>query len=669
MKSGQGEGRFIVPENRFYNLTIFMTKAKTNSIKHSYSDLILRKGEGTRSHELSSQTHLEKTGLELLDGIRKGSHQAKDVYKRIMLEPEVMEVAYRKVSKKKGAMTAGIDGVTLDGMSRKRLNQILLELKSHSFNFKPARREYIPKANGKSRPLGIPCPRDKIVQQSMAMILEAVFEKHFLKSSNGFRPRKGCHTALKQISRWNAIDWFIEGDIKSYFETIDHHILKQLIYDKIPDQQFIELYWKAVRAGYVEFKSGKKIDATIGTPQGSIVSPVLANIYLHQLDLYMEKKQKKSLVSGKTSKSFKPYKKLHSRIHTLYKKIKRNKSLPNAEDKLELQQIIKKRSQTPSTIQAEGYRIYYVRYADDFLVGINGNLKQATEIRQNIGMFLEKELKLTMSEEKTKLTNSKQKALFLGTVIYRPHSRTNNQKSIIKYKSTSKRRYRCRTPAARLSLNIPIQRVILKLQNQGMCKVEDWLQGKFIPTAKTAWMNHDLKTIIEKYNSILRGYRNYYSFSDNFARMQVIQFIIQHSCAKTIMRKNKLHSRAQVFKKYGSNIKVKLNEDKSISLKILPGHKRTGKFLINPPDPLETVYYNLRSNSPLNKSCYICDSIENIEIHHIKKLDGPTSGNMIDTMKALNRKQLPVCIQCHANIHKGLYDGINLKQLANKRKI
>lgn len=563
-----------------------MTPLNYNKLrKHSYSDLILRKGEGIRLHKSSGQTHLRLSkdlfGLELLDGIRKGSHQAKDVYKRIMLSPEVIEVAYLKISKNKGAMTPGIDGETFDGTSRKRLNQITMELSNHSFEFKPARREYIPKANGKLRPLGIACPRDKIVQQAMAMIFEAVFEKQFLESSHGFRPHKGCHSALKQVSRWNAIDWFIEGDIKSYFDTIDHHILKDLIFAQIPDQQFIELYWKAVRAGYVEMKSGKKIDAMVGTPQGSIVSPVLANIYLHPLDLYMEKLCQESLDSGKTSKPFQPYFKLHSRIHTLYKKIERNQS-PNPGDGLELLESIKKRSLIPSKIQGEGYRIYYVRYADDFLVGVNGNRGTATEIRQRIGILLEKELKLTMSEEKTKLTQSKMKALFLGSEIYRPSSRTNNQKNIMKYNPTNKRRYRSRIPAAKLVLNIPLYKIVSKLEHQGICKVNDWQQGLIIPTAKTAWLNLDLKTIVEKYNSILRGYRNFYSFANNFSRMQLIQFIIQHSCAKTIMRKKKLNSRAQVFKKYGKNITVKLNMEKSISLILLPGHKRTGKFFDQP---------------------------------------------------------------------------------------
>jgi nicotine oxidoreductase len=630
-----------------------------------YNSLILRKGEGTRSHKSLSCSHLENSGLESLNEIRNCTTPVKNVYKRVMLSPEVLEVAYLKISKNKGAMTPGTDGDTLDGTSRQRLNKIILELKDHTFEFKPARREYIPKANGKLRPLGIPSPRDKIVQQAMTMILEAVFEKHFSNTSHGFRPGRGCHTALKQVASWNAIDWFIEGDIQSDFDTIDHHILSDLISAKIQDQQFLELYWKAVRAGYVETKSGKKIDVTVGTPQGSIVSPICANIYLHSLDTYMENITIESRGSGKTSKSFKPYLKLHSRVHTLYRKREREQ-IPNIKDDTELREVLNKRSLMPSTIQGEGYRVYYVRYADDFLVGINGTRNKATQIREDIRALLEKTLKLTLSESKTKLTHSRSKSskvLFLGTEIYRPHSRTNNQKSAKKYNPKLKRRYKSRIPAAKLSLNIPLERVIKKLSNQGMCKIEDWNQGKISPTAKTAWMNLPLALIVEKYNSVLRGYRNFYSFADNKSRMQFIQYIVQHSCAKTICRKNKLHSRAQVFKKYGSNIKVNDERGKPKSLNLHKGHKRTGKFLINPPDPLDVVYHSLRSNSPYDKSCTICNASENIEMHHVRKLGGKTRGNMIDTMKALNRKQRPVCAVCHANIHKGIYDGISLKRL------
>ena len=638
-----------------------------NSNKSPYNSLILRKGEGIRFHNSHSKTDLEKfSGLVALSELRKGTLCTENVYKRILLDPDILETAYNKISKNMGALTPGTDKITLDGTSRKSLEKISLELKSHAYEFKPARREYIPKANGKLRPLGIPSPRDKIVQQAMVMILEAVFEKHFLESSHGFRPNKGCHTALKQVSRWSGVSWFIEGDIKSYFDTIDHHILANFIKTKIHDQQFLELYWKAVRAGYVESKSGKKIDSTVGTPQGSIVSPILANIYLHRLDLLMNKIRTESQQSGKTSKPNKRYIKLHSRAHTLYKRMRRTEN-HNQKDKEELRKVIAERGKLPSTVRAEGYRVYYVRYADDFLVGITGTRAKANQIRQTIGNFLEKELKLTMSEDKTKLTeatNKLSKAHFLGTEIYRNQSRTYDQKSVRKYYAAKERKFVGRIGNSKISLLIPIRRVVIRLEEQNMCRIDDWNQGKIVPTAKTAWINLEPQKIVDKYNMVLLGYRNFYSFADNRNRMQLIQFIIQHSCAKTLGRKLSLKTRALVFKKYGTRLAVTKGDK---ALKLLKSHKRTGVFKVNPPDPLEAVYYSLRSNSPLNKSCFICDSTEDIEIHHIRKLQGKTRGNMIDVMKALNRKQIPVCHTCITNIHRGIYDGVSLKKLLSQK--
>lgn len=275
------------------------------TINRLCNSLILRKGEGIRFYTSQSKADLTQSnyaGLAALSELRLETTQGpvKNVYKRVIIKVDVLETAYRKISTNKGAMTPGTDQDTLDGTSRLSLSKMAQELKDHQYKFKPSRREYIPKANGKLRPLGIPSPKDKIVQQAMAMVLEAVFEPHFTPQSHGFRPNKGCHTALQQVSRWSAVDWFIEGHIKSDFDTIDHHILANLIGQKIHDQEFIELYWKTVRAGYVETRSNRKIDATIGTPQGSIVSPILANIYLHKLDQYMDTLCHQSSNSGKT---------------------------------------------------------------------------------------------------------------------------------------------------------------------------------------------------------------------------------------------------------------------------------------------------------------------------------------------------------------------------------
>jgi nicotine oxidoreductase len=634
-------------------------------IEPLYNPLTLEKGKGTRFHKSLSNAHLPN-GLAALKELREGTLDTKHVYKHILINRDILEVAYNKISKNKGANTPGTDTLTLDGVSRKVLDRISLELKNHSYEFKPARREYIPKANGKLRPLGIPSPRDKIVQQAMVLILEAVWEKLFLNSSHGFRPNRGCHTALKQVERWTGIDWFIEGDIKSYFDTIDHHILANLIKEKIHDQPFLELYWKAVRAGYVEMKNDKKIDSTLGTPQGSIISPILSNIYLHELDCELKHMIEESQTSGNPSKPFKPYLKLHSRVHTLYKRAARSKKNWSSEDAENLRQTLIQRAKLPAVIKGPGYRIHYVRYADDFLVGLKAKRAKAFEIRQAIDVFLRNKLNLSLNLEKTKLTDAKRKkskALFLGTEIYRNVSRTNNQKFVMKYNPKLKRRFLSRISCGKLSLLMPVERIVKKLSNQRMCRVDDWKQGKVVPTAKTAWMNLPLAGIIMKYNSVLLGYRNFYSFAANRNRMQLIQFIIQHSCAKTIGRKMRIKTRSKVFKTYGRYLKVP-GETKPLSLKLLKSHKKTGRFLINPPDPLDVVYHSLRSKSLLNKSCVICNSAENIEIHHIKRLRGQIKGNMIETMRALNRKQIPVCQACHRNIHKGIYDGKSLKKLS-----
>jgi len=514
-------------------------------------------------------------------------------------------------------MTPGVDDETLDGVSETTIRETISQLKDHSFKFRPSGRRpgNIPKTNGKTRPLGIPSPRDKIVQQVMVMLLEAIWDSDknpiFLDSSHGFRRGRGTHTALKKISRWSGIRWFIEGDIKSYFDTIDHHRLEQLLKRKIDDKRFLDLYWKAVRAGYVEVREGRKIDAIVGTPQGSVLSPILSNIYLHELDVLMENKMEGSLQSGPTSVPNKEYIKLHSRAHTIYRKMNKGASITARGSEMDkLKSLIKERSKVPSRARGSGYRLYYVRYADDFLIGVNGSLERTKLLKEEINKFLGEQLSLTMSWEKTKITSAQDdKLIFLGAEIHRPSSRKGDTK-VIK-KKMGGREYSSRISANRLSLRIPVKEVTERLSNQGLCIIKNYDRGEITPMGKTAWINLPLYDIVLRYNSILQGLINFYSFADNRPRLQLFQFIIQHSCAKLIARKLNLHSRAKVFKKYGNNILIKDQEgskEKSISLKISSSYLPIRKFMINPPDPLETVYYGLRSRSILHKECLICSS-------------------------------------------------------------
>lgn len=233
-------------------------------------------------------------------------------------------------------------------------------LKDQSFQFKPVRRELIPKPNGKMRPLGIPSPRDKIIQEVMKSILEVIYEPIFSDSSHGFRPTRGCHSALKEISRWNGATWAIEGDIKGYFDNVDHTILSQMLKERIKDQRFIDLYWKLVKAGYV--RNGKLTHNSLGVPQGGVISPVLSNIYLDKLDKFIEELKLEGTPKEKRTTGVSPeYQRMTRKIKHLNDSYSTN---PSLETLKEIKVLRALRSKIPSRVGI-GYRINYVRYADD----------------------------------------------------------------------------------------------------------------------------------------------------------------------------------------------------------------------------------------------------------------------------------------------------------------
>jgi group II intron reverse transcriptase/maturase len=259
-------------------------------------------------------------------------------------------------------MTPGTDKETLDGISKDYFKKLSKSLIEESFQFKP--RVYIPKANGKMRPLGIPSPRDKIVQKTMAIILNAIYEPNFLDSSHGFRPNRSCHTCMAQIAKWSGTKLAIEGDIKGFFDNTDHHVLASLLEKKVEDQQFMDLYWKLVKAGYVE--EGVKRDSLLGVPQGGLISPILSNIYLHEFDIFME-----TLIEKHHDKrpdvtiGFKEYAKITRRIQILRKKMAKMNDLDlKHEINNETRTLIKQRQKMTSR-RIAGIRLRYVRYADD----------------------------------------------------------------------------------------------------------------------------------------------------------------------------------------------------------------------------------------------------------------------------------------------------------------
>jgi|AGFS01.1.fsa_nt_gi Retron-type reverse transcriptase len=225
--------------------------------------------------------------LETLGNLAKQGKRINGLF-RLMTDPYLWVQAYVNIYPNKGVVTPGVNGTSLDGMSYKRIRDLILVVKSGKYHFSPARRVLIPKSNGKSRPLGIPEGNDKVVQEVIRMILEKIYEPIFSNDSHGFRNGRSCHTALTQVKeKWTGMKWIINMDIKGYFDNIDHDVLMSLLEKYIDDKRFLTLIRFMLKAGYME--DWKFIESYSGSPQGNHASPILANIYLHELDEFMEK--------------------------------------------------------------------------------------------------------------------------------------------------------------------------------------------------------------------------------------------------------------------------------------------------------------------------------------------------------------------------------------------
>ena len=334
---------------------------------------------------------------------------------RYMLRPDIYFLAYKNLYANRGASTPGVDeSDTADGFGEEKINRIIEALRDGSYEPKPVRRVYIEKKNGKKRPLGLPTFTDKLVQEVLRMILEAIYEPIFCKHSHGFRPKRSCHTALEEISReFNGIRWFIEGDIRGCFDNIDHHVLIARIGDKVKDARIIQLLWKFLRAGYLE---DWQYNATYsGTPQGGIISPLLANIYLHELDKFVLKLKKEFDAPGKKQYTAE-YNHARGQVYSWSKKLKKLKKENSEQRKQKYRQWRKARKimlRTPTKSQTDKV-IKYVRYADDFLIGVNGNREECQKIKQTIREFMVNELHMELSEEKTLITHSNEVARFVN---------------------------------------------------------------------------------------------------------------------------------------------------------------------------------------------------------------------------------------------------------------
>ena len=589
-------------------------------------------------------------------------------YKRLyrnLYNPEFFLLAYERIQAKPGNMTAGNDGNTIDGMSMKRIDSLIQKLKDFSYQPKPARRTYIPKANGKMRPLGIPAFDDKLVQEVVRMILESIYEPTFQNSSHGFRPKRSCHTALQYIKRnYTGVKWFVEGDIKGCFDNVDHHVLVRILRRRIKDEYFISLIWKFLKAGYME--DWVYHNTYSGTPQGSLISPILANIYLNELDVFMAK-YAESFNCGKGRKINPAYKKPLDVRRGKQEWLKRNSTKISEEKRqkvmAEIQELNNYLSIVPYSdpMDTEYKRVVYVRYADDFLIGVIGSKEDAKQVKIDVGEFIKEQLHLEMSPKKTLITHGNDFARFLGYLV--TVSREQNR-------TRTKNGFTRRTYVGKVKLYVPKEKWLNRLLSYGALKISyDKAHGNkevWEPVRRPGLIRLDDIEILNQYNAEVRGMYNYYRLANNATVLNAFVYVMKYSMYKTFAGKYRTSMR-KIIRKYCRNKDFTVSyQTKSGTKSVVfynQGVRRNDKVIATEnPDIIGRTNENRRYTRLTDRLqghvCEFCGAeTEDIEIHHIRKLkDLSGKAEWERHMIARKRKTMALCHSCHVKLHNGKLD-------------
>ena len=481
----------------------------------------------------------------------------------------------------------------------------------------------------------------KVVQDVIRSILEAYYEPQFSRHSHGFRPKRGCHTALIDIHEtWKGTKWFIEGDIKGCFDNIDHHTLMHILRENIHDNRFLRLIEGALKAGYCE--EWTYHPSLSGSPQGGIMSPILSNIYMDRLDRYVQETLIPEYMQGDSRARNPAYWKIQG-LAAYHKKA------GDTERSKELRKELRKHPFGDPN-DPNYRRLRYVRYADDFLLGFVGPRTEAEEIKDKIATFLGTELKLTLSAEKTLITHAATgRARFLGYEIG--------------------------------TMNAPDRLDRLKrrsvIGNIGMYIPEDVLRTKRKrytrdgePIHRPELLNDSELDIFNRYQGEYRGLVNYYEMAHNIAELGHIRWTMETSLLKTLAGKNKSNV-VKELRRLKATIKTPEGTRTCLKLTIprvgkrplvaifggLPLRRRKKTVIV---DQVLTPYPRMRSEiveKLLNDTCEICGAKEKVQMHHIRKLkDLNKKGKRemplwMKIMISRQRKSIPLCKRCHDDVH------------------
>ena len=564
---------------------------------------------------------------------------------RQLYNPNLYLLAYGRIYRNAGALTSGSTKETADGMSLAKIGTIIDALRHEKYRWAPARRVYINKKKNakKKRPLGIPTWSNKLLQEVMRLMLEAYYEPQFSPTSHGFRAHRGCHTALQEIAhKWVGTKWFIEGDIAQCFDALDHKILLSILREKIHDNRFLRLIDHLLRAGYLEDWS---YYATLsGSPQGAVLSPALANIYLDKLDQFVEQSILPKYTRGDRRRPNPAWRRLQVRAKSLEKNGKKDEAKP----------LRRQMQQLPSLEPSDPdyRRLRYIRYADDWLLGFSGPRNEAEQIKSEIGTFLHEHLKLELSETKTLITHARTStARFLGYEIVTLH---NDQK-------LDQRDHR--SINGRIGLKVPSEVVREKCERYLHC-------GK--PIHRSELIHDSAFSIVAQYQQEYRGIVEYYRLAFNLHKLNRLNWLMERSLTQTLAHKQRISVRT-VYRRYRAVIETDQGPHPVLQVVVVrkPEQKplvarwgavslaRNSRAVLNDAPLRVCGPHSELEQRLLADQCELCGSAENVQVHHVRALkDLQVKGRTekpfwVQVMAARKRKTLVVCKKCHDAIHAG----------------
>jgi group II intron reverse transcriptase/maturase len=574
---------------------------------------------------------------------------------RQLFNPNLYLLAYGRIYANHGAMTPGACGETADGMSEAKIGHIIEAMRHERYRFAPVRRIYIPKSNGKLRPLGLPSWSDKLVGEVIRLLLEAYYEPCFSGRSHGFRPGRGCHTALSEVTHnWTGTTWFIEGDISDCFGSLDHDVLVAILAEKIHDNRFLRLIQQMLKAGYLE---DWRWHATLsGAPQGGVLSPLLSNIYMDRLDTFVETVLIPEYTRGKSRRRNPAYQKLENAIYAERQRLTRRKEHTETAQVRQWRQEL--RRLPVGDPHDPGYRrLRYIRYADDHLLGFTGPKAEAETIKQRLAAFLHDDLKLELNQEKTLITHGRtQAARFLGYEITVQHAN------------------------AKVSRGGRINRGLRSINGKIQLRVpKDVIKAKCAPYLKRGKPAHLLPLtgctpfdIVSLYGAQYRGIVQYYLLAGDVWKLDRLKWVMLTSMLKTLAAKHRSRVTAMA-NKYKATVATPQGPRRCFEARLeragrqpliarfggIPlTRKRTA--VINDLPPTQFTPRNRPRGSQLIDRlrkgwCELCDQRTKLEVHQVRSLAELRSKEeqpaWAQTMLGKRRRTLVVCPPCHAGIH------------------